>query len=157
MVLLSDFGKHHAIFIIEFNWPSIVSVLLTGVQSTWVPNNFTAHPRDGSDQHSEANKHTKHKQLSHRTEKELLAAPQQLVKMSSARASSSHPTSTRLAQRTPQFFHSTTNPLEHHPAKPWSNLKLKTIPGGEGQAISSSPRRWRTRSHSGGEGQAIRS
>jgi hypothetical protein len=41
------------------------------------PNSFTARPRDGSDQHSEANKHTTHKQLCHRTEKELLAAPQQ--------------------------------------------------------------------------------
>jgi hypothetical protein len=82
---------------------------------------------------------------------------QQLVKMSSARASSSQPSSTRPAQRTPEFFHSTTNPLEQHPAKPWSNLKLKTIPGGEGQANSSSPRRWRTRSHSGGEGQATSS
>jgi hypothetical protein len=55
-----------------------------------------------------------------------------------------------------KFFHSTTKPSKQYPAKPWSNLKLKTIPGGEGQATSSKSRRRRTSpaAEPGGEGQA---
>jgi hypothetical protein len=160
-MLLSDFGKYNAIFIIECNWPSIVSVLLiTGVQSTWVPNSFTARPGGGSDQHSEAYKHTTHQQLSHRTEKELLAAPQQPSWASSwwrwarpEQAAHTRPAHDQL-KNTNVLAHSTTNTLDHHPIKPWSRTwSSRSIPGGEGQATSSKPRRRRASRHSGGEGQ----
>jgi hypothetical protein len=48
--------------------------------------------------------------------------------MSTARASSSHSTSIAPAQRTPQFFHSTTNTLEIIQQNHGDELKLKIKP-----------------------------
>jgi hypothetical protein len=48
--------------------------------------------------------------------------------MSTARASSSHSTSREPTQRTPQFFHSTTNTLEIIQQNHRDELKLKIKP-----------------------------
>jgi hypothetical protein len=48
--------------------------------------------------------------------------------MSTARASSSHSTSREPTQRTPQFFHSTTNTIEIIQQKHGDELKLKIKP-----------------------------
>jgi hypothetical protein len=60
--------------------PSVESVLLlTGVQNRGVQSSFTTRPAVDEIKLSEANRNTAHKQLSHRTGKLELAAPQLLA------------------------------------------------------------------------------
>jgi hypothetical protein len=163
-LVLLDFGNYIAICIIEYFWIKFSICSYKSGKNIGAPNTLaiTASQEKGEDQIKlwVTSRLAAYKQLSH-TDWVWWCQHHSKAVIPAAggdeRGQGAHHTLDQYSTitRTPQFFHSTTNTLEHHPTKPWSRTWSSTsIPGGEGQATSSSPRRRRTSNHSGGEGQA---